>query len=120
MYRIHHGRKRWRTNWPWRWLYPLKIDERFCRKCGLPFHNGPLPKEVKRFTVENVGALLFPAGSWARGSKLVIRFGRWKQGSRDFCFSEYIPSDELDDLKKVFEQVTEYFDERTKTRAVRR
>lgn len=120
MYRIRHGRKRWRTAWPWSWLYPLTVDERFCRKCGLPFHNGPLPREVKRFNVENVGALIFPAGSWGRGSQFAIRFGRWKQASRDFCFSEYIPSDELDNLIEVVDRVREFIDERTRTRSARR
>ena len=101
MYRIRHGKKRWRTRWPWRWLYPLKIDERFCSRCGLPYHNGPLPQEVKRFTRGNVGAFIFPAGSWGRGAKYVIRVGRWKSAGRDFSFSEYIPSEDMRDLAAV-------------------
>ena len=119
MYRIRHGKKRWRTNWPWRWLYPLKLDERFCRKCGLPYHNGPLPKEIQRFDVGNVGALIFPAGGWKKGNRYSIRFGRWKQGSRDFSFSEYIPCDELDELRQVLDQVVAFLAASQKPRAKR-
>ena len=83
MYRVRYGRKTWRTRWPWSWLYPLTIDERFCRKCGLPYHNGPLPKEVTQFISGNVAAFIFPAGNW-NGRAYVARFGRWKSQARDF------------------------------------
>ena len=101
MYRIRHGKKRWRTKWPWRRLFPLRIDERFCSQCGLPYHNGPLPKEVKRFSHGNVGAFVFPAGSWGQSMKYVIRVGRWKASGREFSFSEYIPSEDMRDLVAV-------------------
>ena len=37
MFRVRNNRKRWRLKWPWRLLFPLKVDERFCRECGMPY-----------------------------------------------------------------------------------
>ncbi len=119
MYRVRHGRKRWRTRWPWSWLFPLHVDDRFCRTCGLLYHNGPLPKEIKQITHNNVGALIYPAGNWSRIA-YVVRFGRWKSGSRELVLSDYIGIEELDDLDKVIAQARVFIDERREARAARR
>lgn len=100
MFRIHNNRKRWRTRWPWRWLFPLKIDERFCRECGLPYHEGPLPETVARYRDGQVGAHVFPAGSFRR-DEYVVQFGRWKGGFQKQRFSEFIPESELDAVIEV-------------------
>ena len=102
MYRSRKQRKRWRLNWPWRHIFPLRVDERFCRECGLPFHEGPLPPEVESLTVDNVAALVFPAGSWRNGD-YVIRVGRWKSGGKQFYCSEFIPAADIDNLLAVVE-----------------
>lgn len=119
MYRVRYGRKQWRTRWPWRWLFPLTVDDRFCRTCGLPYHNGPIPREVKQFTAGNVGAVIYPGGNFGRGS-LSVKFGRWKSGSRDLYLSEFIAADELDDLLFVAAQARRYIAERSRTRVARR
>lgn len=100
IYRSRNQRKRWRLKWPWRVLFPLRVDERFCSECRLPFQEGPLPKEAHRFDVSNVTAFLFPAGSW-RKEDYVIRVGRWKAGGKQFYASEFIPAAEIDDLLTV-------------------
>ena len=56
MNRVHYGRKKWRTRWPWKWLFPLRVDDRFCPKCGLPYHNGPVPKELAAALKRNTAA----------------------------------------------------------------
>ena len=67
-----------------------------------------------------MGALIYPGGGFRSGSPFAIRFGRWKQVSKGFFFSEYMPSDELDDLKQVVADVVAYFDEPSVTRKARR
>lgn len=116
MFRVRHNRKRWRLKWPWRHLFPLKVDERFCRECGMPFHEGPLPKEVMRYRDGYIEGLVFPAGSFRRG-EFVLRLGRWKGGGQKFFLSEFIPQDELDSLLTVVTQARN--DYRTSTRARR-
>jgi hypothetical protein len=108
MYRNRNNRKRWRLRWPWRVLFPLRVDERFCRECGLPYHEGPHPKEVNHFPKGNVDALVFPAGSWHQG-KLVVRIGRWTPKAGKFFHSEYIPEEELDDLLAVVAQARDEY-----------
>ena len=107
MYRVRHGRKRWRTKWPWKRIVPLRVDERFCKECGFTFHEGPLPKEVKHFISSDVAALIYPSGSWGKPS-LSTKFGRWKANARSLYLSDYFSLDELEDLSKVTEQAHEY------------
>lgn len=97
MYRSRNYRSRWKSSWLWKKLFPPKVDERFCPKCRMPFHEGPFPKELDCFLAENVAVLLYPAGSWRKG-EYVVRVGRWKTGSRQFYCSEFIPATELDQL----------------------
>jgi hypothetical protein len=101
MNRVKHHRKRWRMRWPWRWLFPLRIDERFCPECGFPFHEGPMPKELKRFDSHSITALVFPAGGFRR-NEYVVKFGRWKAGRGNLYLSEFIPTQDLDDLLKAY------------------
>ena len=119
MYRSHNQQKRWRRKWPWKVLFPLRVDERFCPECRLPFHEGPLPKEAQRFDVRNVAAFVFPAGSW-RKDEYVIRVGRWKAGGKQFYSSEFIPASDLDDLLAVVQMAKEELSDATQTRARRR
>lgn len=117
MYRARNNRKRWRTKWPWRLLFPLKIDERFCRECGLPYHEGPLPRPLGQCTIGNVTAHVFPAGGF-RQNEYIIRFGRWRPGGKQYYCSEYIPESELHDLLAVVEQARDELCALRKTRAV--
>jgi len=115
MYHIRNGRKRWRTRWPWRHLFPLKIDDRFCRECGQSYHNGPLPTEVERFTSGNVSALIYPSGNWGMAA-FVVRFGRWKAQGRAPYLSEYLVAEDLPDLARVTKQAYAYVDARSNKR----
>ena len=108
MYRVRNNQKRWRLKWPWRLFFPLKVDERFCRECGMPFHEGPLPKEVNRYRDGNVEGLLYPAGGFRRG-EFVVRVGRWKVGGQKFFLSDFIPEEELDSLLRVVNQAREEY-----------
>ena len=119
MFRVRNNRKRWRMKWPWRLFFPLKVDERFCRECGMPYHEGPLPKEVGRYRDDYVEALVFPAGSFRRG-EFVVRFGRWKGGGQKFFLSEFIPESELDSLITVASQARDEYRARTNDRRARR
>ena len=119
MFRVRNNQKRWRLKWPWRRLWPLKVDERFCRECGMPFHEGPLPQEVNRYRDGNVEGLLFPAGGFRRG-EFVVRVGRWKAGGQKFFLSEFIPEEELDSLLDVVQQAREVYRSRTRARRARR
>ena len=119
MYRVRNNRKRWRTKWPWKVLFPLKIDERFCRECGLPFHEGPLPKPLGQYYVHNVNALVFPAGGFRQG-EYVLRFGRWRPGGKQYYCSEYIPESELDDLLAVAQHARDQLSALRNTRSVRK
>lgn len=113
MYRVRYGRNRWRTKWPLRKWFPPVADERFCKKCGLPFQNGPQPKPVATFASGNVGAFVYPAGGWKR-DQLVIQFGRWKSVGREFQLSGYVLEDDLKDLGKVTVQAHRYIARRRK------
>lgn len=106
MYRSRNQRKRWRLKWPWKHIFPLRVDERYCRECGMAFHEGPLPSEIKRCFVDNVVAMIFPAGSWRRG-EYVIRVGRWKVGGKQFYCSEFIPAADIDQVLAVVKTVRE-------------
>lgn len=106
MYRVRRNNNHWKRRWPWRWFYRPKIDERTCRHCGLPYQNGPLPDSIHRFDVGNIGCLVFPAGGYRQHEK-VVRFGRWRAGRSEFYLSEFIPTEDLDDLLKVIVQTQE-------------
>lgn len=96
MYRSRNSSKRWRLKWPWSWLFPLRIDERFCKGCGLPYHEGPLPKPIHEVMVKSVSALAFPAGSWRAGD-YAVRLGRMRSGGKNLFLSEFVPQAEIDD-----------------------
>ncbi|MCY2994748.1 MAG: hypothetical protein NTY19_43840 [Planctomycetota bacterium] len=85
----------------------------------MPFHEGPLPREVNRYRDGNVEGLVFPAGGFRR-SEFVVRFGRWKAGGHKFFLSEFIPEDELDSLLEVVTQAREKYRTRTRDRRARR
>lgn len=115
MYRSRNNRKRWRLKWPWKVLFPLRVDERFCPECRMPFHEGPLPKEAKRFDVNSVALFVFPAGSW-RKDDYVIRVGRWKATGRQMYSSEFIPFADIDDLAAVVQLAKEELSLASKSR----
>ena len=104
MNRIRHHRKRWRIRWPWRWLFPLPVDERFCPECRFPFHEGPLPREVAHFDSGSICAVVYPSGGFRR-NEYVVKFGRWRTSGRSLYHSEFIPAQDLDDLIRVFSQL---------------
>ncbi len=97
MYRVRYGRNSWRNRWPWKRLFPPKVDERFCPKCGLPYQNGPQPKELACIPRGSVQALVYPAGGWKR-DEIVVRFGKCKAIGSDIRYSEYYLVGDLDDL----------------------
>lgn len=106
MYRVRRKGKGWRNRWPFsRWL-PYRLDERFCRECTLPYQNGPLPEPVIQFHRGNVAAVLLPKAGWKE--KYSIRLGRWKPAAGRYFLSEFIPTDELEDLEMVVAQLREY------------
>jgi hypothetical protein len=74
----------------------------------MPFHEGPLPKELDRLFANNVAALVFPAGSWKK-DEVVIRVGRWRPGGQQFYCSEYIPASDLESLLNVVQQAHEKY-----------
>lgn len=97
MYRARKHRRRWKHRWPWKLFFPLRVNERFCPVCNLPFQDGPLPAEVASVLVGNVTAIILPAGSF-RKHDYVVRFGRWRPSGNRFYCSEYIPASELSEL----------------------
>ena len=106
MYRSRNQRKRWMLKWPWKHFFPLRVDERFCPECKLPFHEGPLPKELACCSVDNIAAFIFPAGGFRRG-EYVVRVGRWKTGGKQFYCSEFIPASDIDNVLAVVELAKE-------------
>ena len=119
MFRVRNNRKRWRMRWPWRWLFPLTVNERYCRECGLAYHDGPLPKELARYNEGSVSGLVFPAGGFRRG-EFKIRFGRWMGRGDGLFLADFIPEDELDSLLSVAEQAREAYRTRARARRARR
>ena len=119
MYRSRNQMKRWRLKWPWKVLFPLRVDERFCTECQMPYHEGPLPKEVHRFDVQSVAAFVFPAGSF-RKDEYVIRIGRWKAGGKQFYSSEFIPFADIDDALAVLQMAKEKLSSASSARTRRR
>ncbi len=119
MYRVRYGWKRWRNRWPWKWLFPPTVDERYCPKCRLPYQDGPQPKERKQFISGNVAGLVYPAGNWGQ-RKYAVKFGRWKASSRQFYLSEYFSADDFDDLNRVAAQAHAYIGASSRQRARRR
>lgn len=119
MYRVRHRRNAWRDRWPWKWLFPPVVDERFCRTCRLPYQNGPQPKEKETFTSNNVSALVYPAGHWNK-DKMVVKFGRWQSRSNAFFLSDYFSQEDLKDLARVTVQAHEYVSRGKRKRSRRR
>lgn len=113
------NRNDWRARWPWRWLFPPRINERFCRECGLPYQDGPRPKQVGHFQDDCVSALVFPAGSYRRGD-LAVRFGRWVKSHGEPHLSELIPLAELDSLLTVIQHIQDEYQTSTDARRARR
>ena len=103
MHRVRRDRKSWRKGWPWKHVFPIAVDERYCRACRLPYQNGPMPTEVNTFTSGNVAALVYPAGSW-KSRQYVVKLGRWKAQTRTFYLSEYFQVEDLEDVAWVAAQ----------------
>lgn len=85
----------------------------------MPFHEGPVPKEVARFDVGNVAVFVFPAAGF-RKNEYVLRVGRWKVGGKQFYSSEFIPLADLDDLLQAVAMAEEELSRFRLTRAKRR
>ena len=92
----------------------MKMDERFCRACGLPFHEGPLPKESNSFSSGNVTAVVYPAGGFRR-NEYVVRIARVKGSGRGLYLSEFIPVNELDDVLSTLADLEAWIDRFKKT-----
>lgn len=106
MYRVRRDFDRWKQRWPWSWIFRSQVNERFCRKCGLPFQDGPMPKHVQRFQKGNMCALVFPAGGF-RKKEFVVRVGRWRASNGRFFCSEYLPTEDLFDALDVLQQAAD-------------
>jgi hypothetical protein len=102
MYRSRNQQKRWQRKRPWKYFISPRVDERFCPECRMPYHEGPLPKEVAQFNSDSVTVFIFPAGGWRKG-EYVIRLGRWKAGRKQLFASEFIPDQEIPQLLEVVE-----------------
>ena len=119
MYRIRRNYNQWRERWPWRWIFTPKVNERFCRHCGLPFQEGTMPEPIGKYQQGSIGVLVFPAGGF-RQKEFVVRFGRWKASGGRFYLSEYVPTDELANLLTVAHKVQNELTQPQRTRAARR
>src|SRR5262245_21122225 len=110
--------KKWR---PDLWRSPKNransfgVNERFCSECGFPHHDGPLPSEVACFDSGSVSAVIYPAGGF-RGKDLLVRFGRVRAGGRQLYLSEFIPTDELEDVLVTVSDLKSYLN-RPRTKA---
>ena len=74
-----------------------------------------MPEPVKQFTKNDVGAQIFPAGSFRRGAQ-VIRVGRWKPFRSSHELGLFIPLDEIEDLVSVIEDAKEHLVSEIKSR----
>ncbi len=115
MYRVRNGWKPWRTRWPWNRMFPLRVDERFCRKCQRPDRNGPLLEEDKRYTSGNVVARIYQTKRFGIVSYRV-QFSRWISRSGDRFLSPNLRLEDFHDLAKVATQAHKYMDGRSKPR----
>lgn len=105
--------------WPWRWIFPLKVTERYCRECGMSYNDGPLPKEEASYRAGNVCVQVFPGGSFYR-DELVVRVGRWQRSFGRPFLSDFIPEKELADLAAVVSWACDDYRKRTQARRARR
>lgn len=118
MQRVRRNPHYWRARWPWRWFVNRVVNEKHCKSCGLWFQDGDMPKPVEQFTKNNVGAQIFPSGSFRRGS-LSMRFGRWKPYRDNHELGVFIPVDEFSDLEIVMKETKEYLASMQNSRARR-
>jgi hypothetical protein len=119
MQRIRRNPQYWRARWPWRWFVNRVVNEHRCKCCGQWFQEGDMPEPVKQFTKNDVGAQIFPAGSFRRGAQ-VLRIGRWKPSRSSHELGLFIPLDEIEDLVCVIENAKEHLVSEIKSRARRR
>lgn len=100
----------WRSMRKWRrrgllgrLFYP-KVNERFCSQCKRPKPPHPQPKPIAEFQRGDLGAFIYPAGSYVSRS-LQVRFGRWKSNGRHFYLSDYVSADELEQYLELVQEV---------------
>lgn len=77
-----------------------------------------MPEPIRQFNENNVGAQMFPAGSFRRGA-LSLCVGRWKPTRKSKELGTFIPVEEIGDLEVVMKQVTEYLTSMQESRAGR-
>ena len=106
-------RRRWRGLFGEFLKQPARVNDRLCPHCKKPYQPGPQPVEFKQFSRHNLGALVYPAGSWGRPS-LTLRFGRWRASSGRFFLSEFVPAEELPEFIRLAEQVHAFLTEAAK------
>jgi len=96
MYRVRRNFG-WKTRWPWKMFFIPKVNERFCRKCGMPFQDGTMPAPLDTFDKGNIASCVYPSGGY-RKNEVVVRVGRLRAGRDSFYLSEFIPLEDLNDL----------------------
>ena len=106
MHRVRRNGRYWRDRWPWNWFVVAKINERFCRKCGLPFQEGTPPEPVLRASAGNVCVEMFPSGGF-RSNDYVVTVGRCRAGGKGLYLSEFIPFSEVLDVFRALENLQE-------------
>lgn len=112
--------KRWHRRGLFGQLLVTKVNERFCPRCDRPHQPGPQPKNLAEHLEGDLGAAVYPAGSWGRPT-VVVRFGRWRASSGRFFLSDYIPAEELTEFillaKKVQASLAEFLPDKKQRRS---
>jgi hypothetical protein len=89
------------------WLFPKKVRETRCSKCGRPFLEHPDREPTHRFVSKDVELMIYAQHSGIRREHW-LRVGVWRRTIADFQFSQLIDLRELLSLQKVVAEAVEF------------
>lgn len=95
------------------WLFPVKIRETKCPKCGSPYLEHPDREPTHRFVSQNIELMLYATYRFG-GRYFSVRVGAWRNSPNGFYLAQLMEQHELIELLSVVREAMEFIAEKNK------